>query len=249
MKNNYIVYKHIFPNNKVYIGITKNNKNRRWQYGNGYRKQPLIYRAIKKYDWNNIKHEILYNSLSKKEAELKEIELIKQYKSNNPKYGYNVDNGGNCCGTHSKETLKKISEAQKGKKNHMYGKKGKLCPNYGKKLSAKTKEKLRKIHLGKHIGNLNHMYGKHHSEESKQKMREKALGRKLSEETRKKLSINSTTKRKVNQYDLDGNFIKQWDSIKEAGRSLNIFPQNIGKVCRKQQKYAKGFIWRYVNDN
>jgi group I intron endonuclease len=249
MKNNYIVYKHTFPNNKVYIGITKNNKNRRWQYGNGYRRQPLIYRAIKKYNWNNVKHEVLYNNLSKIEAESKEIELIKKYKSNNPKYGYNVDNGGNCCGTHSKETLKKMSEAQKGKKNHMYGKKGELCPSYGRKLSIKTKEKLRKINLGKHVGSLNHMYGKHHSEETKQKIREKALGRKITEETRKKLSINSTIKKKVNQYDLNGNFIKQYESLTQAQKETGVLSQNIGKVCRGQQKYAKGYLWRYADDN
>lgn len=29
----------------------------------------------------------------------------------------------------------------------------------------------------------------------------------------------------------------------------HIFPQNISKVCRNQQKYAKGYIWRYANDN
>lgn len=248
MENNYIVYKHTFPNNKVYIGITKNDKNRRWQYGNGYRNQPLIYRAIKKYNWNNIKHEILYNNLSKKNAELKEIELIKKYKSNNKKYGYNIDNGGNCCGKHSKETLKKISEAQKGEKNHMFGKKGKLCPIYGRKLSLETKYKLSE-YAKKRTGNKNSMYGKNQSEETKQKIREKALGRKISEDTKKKISQNSAIKRKVNQYDLNGSFIKQYESLKQAEKETGIFSQNIGKVCRGQQQYAKGYLWRYADDS
>lgn len=249
MKESYIVYKHTFPNGKVYIGITKNNENRRWQYGNGYRKQPLIYRAIKKYKWENIKHDIIYKNLSKIEAEQKEIELIKYYKSTTLKFGYNVDNGGNCCGTHSKKTIEKIRNSQLGEKNHMYGKKGELCPAYGKKLSAETKEKLRKINLGKHKGELNHMYGKNHSEQTKEKIRKKALGRKFTEEVKKKLSENSTLKRRVNQYDLNGNFIKQYESLKQAEKETGILSQNIGEVCKEKQKYAKGYLWRYVNDN
>ena len=46
--NNYKVYKHTSPNGKVYIGITCNDVRDRWQYGNGYAKQPLFYNAIKK---------------------------------------------------------------------------------------------------------------------------------------------------------------------------------------------------------
>ena len=53
----YTVYKHTFPNNKVYIGITSQSVSRRWRNGEGYRnKQQLIYRAILKYGWDNIKH-------------------------------------------------------------------------------------------------------------------------------------------------------------------------------------------------
>lgn len=34
--NNYIVYKHIFPNNKIYIGLTRQKPERRWRNGDGY---------------------------------------------------------------------------------------------------------------------------------------------------------------------------------------------------------------------
>ena len=49
--------------------------------------------AIKKYGWANIEHKILYTNLSKEEAEQKEIELIKEYKSNKREYGYNLTEG------------------------------------------------------------------------------------------------------------------------------------------------------------
>lgn len=91
----YCVYKHTFPNNKVYIGITSLNPLRRWkQNGMGYKGQRFVFNAILKYGWDNIKHEILYSNLTKEEACQKEIELIAEYKSNNRKYGYNISIGG-----------------------------------------------------------------------------------------------------------------------------------------------------------
>lgn len=89
----YTVYKHTCPNSKVYIGITQQEPKNRWLNGYGYKKQ-IFYRAISKYGWENIKHEILYFNLTEKEAKEKEIELISKYDSTNPKYGYNVVEGG-----------------------------------------------------------------------------------------------------------------------------------------------------------
>lgn len=98
----YTVYKHTSPNGKCYIGITSNNPLIRWSNGNGYSGQPYFFRAIMKYGWDNIKHEILFSDLSKEEACQKEIELIKFHKSNNPNYGYNISTGGEGSNSGSK---------------------------------------------------------------------------------------------------------------------------------------------------
>lgn len=90
----YTVYKHISPIGKVYIGITKMNPVRRWAKGLGYKSCTHFFNAIVKYGWDNIKHEILYTDLTREEAEIKEKELIKEYNSNNPNYGYNIQAGG-----------------------------------------------------------------------------------------------------------------------------------------------------------
>ena len=94
-ERNYTVYMHICPNNKKYIGITKLKPKDRWKNGKSYKTQQLFFRAIQKYGWDNIKHEILFSNLTKEEAEQKEIELIALYKSNQREYRYNVENGGN----------------------------------------------------------------------------------------------------------------------------------------------------------
>ena len=89
----YYIYKHTAPNGKVYIGITSKSPSQRWNNGKGYAAQ-LFGKAVEKYGWENIRHEILFDSLTKEEAEVKEIELIAFYKSNQREYGYNVSSGG-----------------------------------------------------------------------------------------------------------------------------------------------------------
>lgn len=113
--NNYLVYKHTAPNNKVYIGITSQNPSRRWQKGRGYIHNEYFYRAILKYGWDNISHEILFDGLSKSEAESKEIELIAKYKCDQKEFGYNIQHGGNYSGKHSEESKLKMSKTRKGK--------------------------------------------------------------------------------------------------------------------------------------
>lgn len=111
----YKVYKHTTPNNKVYIGITRMDVNKRWQNGLGYSHNPHFKRAIKKYGWENIKHEVLFENLTKHEASDKERELIAQYDTTNINKGYNLDYGGCYCDRLTPELKKKISEAHKGK--------------------------------------------------------------------------------------------------------------------------------------
>lgn len=53
---------------------------------------------------------------------------------------------------------------------------------------------------------------------------------------------------KVNQYDLNGNFIKTWDSAKNAESNLKINCSHITHCCRKQRKTAGGFKWAYYNE-
>jgi group I intron endonuclease len=96
--NNWIIYKHTFPNGKHYIGKTSQTPEDRWgKNGNRYQKQKLIWHAIQKYGWDNVTHEILYTNLSEEEANNKEIECIKKYHSHckDPEGpGYNISKGG-----------------------------------------------------------------------------------------------------------------------------------------------------------
>lgn len=64
----------------------------------------------------------------------------------------------------------------------------------------------------------------------------------------KKIGVNNPNHKKLNQYDLQGNYIKTWDYIKQASDSFNIPHSNIINCCRKTYKTAGGFIWRYADN-
>lgn len=55
--------------------------------------------------------------------------------------------------------------------------------------------------------------------------------------------VNMKRGKKVKQYDLQGNFIKEWISISEASRELNIHQKNIRACCKNKRKTAGGYIW------
>jgi hypothetical protein len=59
--------------------------------------------------------------------------------------------------------------------------------------------------------------------------------------------IKSRYSFKINQYSLDGEFIKTWDAIMDVTRQLGIDPSSIVRVCKKRKKTAGGFKWEYLN--
>jgi hypothetical protein len=49
--------------------------------------------------------------------------------------------------------------------------------------------------------------------------------------------------KKVLQYDLQGNFLQEWDSYTDVCSKLNI--KTLGSALKGEQKTAGGFIWKY----
>lgn len=56
-----------------------------------------------------------------------------------------------------------------------------------------------------------------------------------------------STKRKlpIQQFDLQGNLIKEWDSAKDIQDNLGYPTSNICSACKGRQKTAYNFVWRY----
>lgn len=239
----YSIYKHTTPNGKVYIGMTGRKAQERWDNGHGYHSQRFFWSAIQKYKWINIKHEILYDNLTKDEAYKIEIQLIDLYDSTNRNKGYNLSTGGDGGATGtilSDETKKKMSLSRMGEKHPMFGKHhtektknvlrekltGEKHPQFGTHRSAETKMKLHYSNSGEKHG----MFGTHHSAEHKQK-----------------ISLGSPLQRPV--ICLETGVI--YRSAAEASRQTIANAGHITSCCKgaKMRITAGGFHWKYVKED
>lgn len=132
--NTWCVYKHTSPSNKVYIGITHHkNPEKRWgKNGRYYNKSTVFYKAIQKYGWDNIIHEILYSDLSEEKAKTLEKLLIFIYKELNLSYNMTIGGDGHNFGKESDTTKYRTESSKIYRKNH---------PNYDKEQYQKHAEK------------------------------------------------------------------------------------------------------------
>jgi len=59
-------------------------------------------------------------------------------------------------------------------------------------------------------------------------------------------SVHNYRNRKVRQYDLNGNFIKEYFSISEASRQIGISVPSIIRACKDFTKTAAKYRWKYT---
>ena len=228
----YCVYKHTVPNGKVYIGITGREPSRRWENGNGYRHNKHFYRAIKKYGWGNIRHEILFDGLNKEDAEQKEIELIAEYHSMDKDKGYNLREGG------STSTFSEIS-LEKMRRSHL----GKHLPDE-QKIKISDSMKGRKVSDG--------MLGHKHRDDTKRLMRERKLGKHLSDctkmqisENRKGICTGTNNPRAKSVKNLDTGEV--FDTLRDACGKYALSHGNLSLVCSGKRKTCGGYHWSYLD--
>lgn len=140
------VYVHINKaNGKRYVGITSKPKpESRWESGSGYKENPHFYSAIQKYGWDGFEHVILFDGLSEREAKDTEILLIREWKTQDNTYGYNMTSGGDGTpGYHpSEETRRKLSEARRKENLSEETLRRRSAGLRGRKFSAEHKRKI-----------------------------------------------------------------------------------------------------------
>lgn len=60
--------------------------------------------------------------------------------------------------------------------------------------------------------------------------------------------INGKKSKPILQYDMEGKFIKEWESSMEIRRQTNFKREGICQCCRGLVKQQYGFVWRYKNE-
>lgn len=244
----YCVYMHTNKvNGKRYIGQTCMSTKQRWGVdGCNYKKSTYFYNAIQKYGWDNFLHEVLFDNLTLDEANAKEIELIEFYQTMNDDFGYNLRSGGS-GGEFAERTKKLMSEIRQGEKNCWYGKKHTeetkrrmSISGKGRKFTEEHKRRIAEAHKGKTL-----------TDEHKKKLSEALKGEKSpnfgierSKETKEKISKAKRGKA-ILQYDLQGNFIREWEYMLQISKELGYTRSSIWNVCEGKNKQAYGYIWKY----
>lgn len=233
------VYQHIFPNGKSYIGITS-KENPYDRFGkNGREYGHYIGNAIKKYGWENVEHIILETGLNEKDANEKEKFYIKEFNTQVPN-GYNITSGGEGRAgykhTMKEETKKKISKTKTGSKIgphtdiwKQHITEGKLKSNY--KHSPETLQKLSNAHKGKKM-----------SDETKKKISQTVKTKQLhkymfSEESIKKNRLKRCIK--IEQLNDEGNVINTFESVTQCANYFKCSVALISCILKgtKQNKY------------
>ncbi len=163
-KSTYCIYVHIFPNGKRYVGQTCVDPYKRWRGGKRY--SGLMRKAIDKYGWDNITHEILYSGLTVDAANKIEMDLIKEFKTTNPKYGYNITKGGDGYkGAHHSGKTRTLLREKARKQWERQRAEGYAPPP----ITDEAREHLSKAHIGQTAWNK----GKHTmTDEMKASLRE-----------------------------------------------------------------------------
>lgn len=64
--------------------------------------------------------------------------------------------------------------------------------------------------------------------------------------TRNKRSRDNGPLVSVDQYELDGTFVRNWESASDAARFYRIRIENITRVCKGRRKTTAGYLWRFT---
>ncbi|AGE57666.1 GIY-YIG catalytic domain-containing endonuclease [Acanthocystis turfacea Chlorella virus NTS-1] len=213
------IYRLTSPSGKTYIGQTICPIEERLR---GHKKKSsgcvAIYNAIQHHGWENMTKE--WYEVPDEDLNFYEEMLVALLGTLAPG-GYNLREGGGSGGKMSEESRRKMSEAQRGEKSHLYG----------KPMSDDRKQKIGIAQKGE----KHHYHGKTLSDEHKRKLSDANKGE------------NHSKSKKVYQYKFDGTFLQSFPSTGEAARSLNKGTGSKIRACaRGERKTMYGFKWSYI---
>jgi group I intron endonuclease len=216
------IYKITSPTNRIYIGQSVDIEKRFKSYKKMYQKnsgQTRLYRSFLKHGVNNHIFEIIC-ICDESELNVKERYYQDFFECISKK-------GLNCRLTKTNDKSGKVSE-----------------------------ETLLKMVIAS-TGNT-HWLGKKHTQETKNKISLANTGRKYSDEINIKkgrkgrvsnrkgfFSENHPKSVKVLQYDLDDNFIREWNCLMDIRRELQYHIGNISSCLKGNSKTYKKFKWIY----
>jgi group I intron endonuclease len=233
---NWVIYKITSPSGRVYIGKSSNYKQRLRQYKCiQLKEQNLITRSLVKYGFESHNFSIIDSFTSNSDfASGKEMFWIRSFMSNRSKYpeqnGMNMTEGGEGAlgNVRSEEFKKRVSEWSRGRKQS---------------------DEQRRSTSERSMGNKYNL-GRIPSDDTRRKMSISQLGKKRTEETRLRLAESNQRIRNkaVIKYDLKGDVVQEFESVKLTALQLGISKETVRRliVNRGRPNYAqRNYILKY----
>lgn len=239
-------------NDKIYIGSACDLMKRYRSHISAFNRKDhhnnQLSKFVEIYSIENLNFEIIEECLIEVLHDREQV-YIDVNKKNifNESYNTRSVNRGKQLSEEHKSNISKALKGYKQTEEHklnigkaLKGKAGKYfrTQEFKNELSLKIKnnkersQNISKATKGKHLGKNK---GRHHTEETKQKISKKNKNKNL---------------KPIIQYDLQDNFIKEWNSISEAALFFN--PNNMGAArssisdcLRNKTKTSNKFKWKY----
>jgi group I intron endonuclease len=254
------IYKITNPKGKIYIGQSIDIERRLKEYKNiKCLSQRKLRNSIIKYGWENHIVEVI------EECSIENLNTIERYWQD---YFNVLQHGLNCRLTQTHDKSGKDSISTKNKKSNslkkciiQYDMEGNFIKEWNSIIEAESILKISKISgacrgTNISIGGFLWRFKSSPLDNNYKFPTHKNTNKPKSEQTKERMSNSGKNKpqpphfsklisKPIVQYDLDGNFIKEWDSITNASISLNIDISSISKCCRNIYKTTSNFKFKY----
>lgn len=219
----------------------------------------LLQKAWNEYGENNFRFRVL-ETCEKELLDEKEKFWIDYYQSNYNKHGkgYNYNKGGSATFKKSERKTNKdkivihndeIQKVVPKEELEEYKKLG-----YVRGFSPKNKHKIFKdINKNRDYptGENHPLHGIKLTEEHRQKLSDSHKGHKLTKEQiekRTETNIKNGNILAVCQFDLDGNFIKEYDNAEDVKRKTGYDSVYVRNCCKGKHEKAYGYVWKFKKD-
>lgn len=248
-------------NNKLYIGQTSRSIEERWKEhctncnkDNNLEYKNKFHRALRKYGIDKFKVEMQISISAKTESQLKfvlnffETYYITIYDSF--QNGYNSSWGGDynplwgITGKDHPSSVKVNQYNLDGKFIKTWDSMNDIEREFDKDVVATISKVCQYKKYHKNVSSLGFIW-RYYSEFSDcNDLDENTVNR--VKEVRNSKNSGQFPSKKVEQYDLEGNYIKTFDSVLEAAKSCSGFPSGITVVCTGKKPTYKGYIWKHA---
>ncbi len=255
----YIYYIKNKLTNKYYIGQTlRVDIHDRWrQHINNMRSSkgcPILRQAFQKYGLDNFEFKVIIICFDDDRLDYEKYYITK-YNSIAPD-GYNILPGGigGAGFKGKKHKPESILRSVEGCRRYR-----EANPDWFERNRKKWEEGMAKVDIGAAVKNSAKWQkakaegrigwgNRENSEEVCNKISKSVNNYYLLNGDKHKEIIQKKLGKLINQYTLNGIFVKQYPSIGEASRQSGASTSSIYRVLNNLAKHAKGFVWKHAND-